>query len=925
MAAPVVDSYSCASGGVINAGRYGEDPPVDPGEYVGVIALSAQGAADPFAASPPGQLPTMPNAPVGGTFSCKHQYWTYDSTHGDMVVSGGDSWGNSRSDVFSYTPATRTFAKILRQDEWGAQNLDRSITQFNPTDLIVTNGSGYVNGIYPDAGGATGVPLAGGTGTGATVWIEVIGGAAYIKNHEFGYLVTSGYGYTVGDVLTVNNAHLGGSGSGFSITVTAVSDAGTPSSVVGPIGRCLPGLCHDANRNVIWFEGGTTRPSIWASNAKVGGLWALDRETTPLPTWHRQGPGCQEATGRIADQYSGGLFYDPVGDALYRMCYGKLYKYSLGGIEIDGVSRDNWQEFDQPHGTGGYSYPAYDSRRRRIVHLNGDCSATYAWDCATDTDVLLNDTPFPFSTDVHLAYDSALDRVILWAAADNRLNNAPDWQGARIHWMYWMDPEGNWTQFTPEGDQLIEPDVVYPQFSGAYDGNEKCLVAQTGNQNNAAYDYVSPPRANIYHLYSPSSAAPALNLVGTNWTPNRDASHNVLASDWAALPLNTWVAVVGETLSGVIETPHYLGGFGDSANSITGAWNGAAWDYINQRMYIAGGGHSDSSACETGIYMVDAATAKFSRVRDRDPMSVVQGWDGNAHALVPAEKWTGFNVPLQNGNPSAVHTFNGLVWVPPEVLGNTNGGLFYPGEAKAVWNFDTHAWTATHWFNADSTSYSSANVCAYIDGSKIYGPRGAWYHWRFDLTQTEITQWGASSFGEQNLNIANQDIGMFDTSGAIWNWMRERREEFCIISSTARTRTKYGLALDAGATNWTPYSDAITLTSSDGSHAYFGDDNNYDLNPADPQPDESLAQPGMAYDHATETLYIQANKPGDFLYKITGLSGSTWTVQRISGTGALYWSKHGNYGRMRLATLGGKKILLRVTHRDDPLQVMRIS
>jgi len=80
-------------------------------------------------------------------------------------------------------------------------------------------------------------------------------------------------------------------------------------------------------------------------------------------------------------------------------------------------------------------------------------------------------------------------------------------------------------------------------------------------------------------------------------------------------------------------------------------------------------------------------------------------------------------------------------------------------------------------------------------------------------------------------------------------------------------------------------------SSSDGSHAYFGDDNNYDLNPADPQPDESLAQPGMAYDHATETLYIQANKPGDFLYKITGLSGSTWTVQRISGTGALYWSK----------------------------------
>jgi hypothetical protein len=75
-------------------------------------------------------------------------------------------------------------------------------------------GSGY------DSGGThtyTGVPLTGGSGTGAVATIVVTGGVVTAVN-----ITTPGTGYVVGDVLSANNANLGGTGSGFSITVIAI-------------------------------------------------------------------------------------------------------------------------------------------------------------------------------------------------------------------------------------------------------------------------------------------------------------------------------------------------------------------------------------------------------------------------------------------------------------------------------------------------------------------------------------------------------------------------------------------------------------------------------------------------------------------------------------------------------------------------------
>ena len=76
-----------------------------------------------------------------------------------------------------------------------------------------TGGSGYVDGYYEN------IQLTGGTGTNFIADFTVVGTSVTsikIKN--------GGSFYTVGDILGVSPSNLGGSGSGFSITITNVSN-----------------------------------------------------------------------------------------------------------------------------------------------------------------------------------------------------------------------------------------------------------------------------------------------------------------------------------------------------------------------------------------------------------------------------------------------------------------------------------------------------------------------------------------------------------------------------------------------------------------------------------------------------------------------------------------------------------------------------
>ena len=77
----------------------------------------------------------------------------------------------------------------------------------------LNGGSLYTNGVYHN------VTLSGGSGNGAIADIVIIGQTIVSCNITFG-----GQFYVVGDILTVPNTSIGNSGSGFSISVAAITN-----------------------------------------------------------------------------------------------------------------------------------------------------------------------------------------------------------------------------------------------------------------------------------------------------------------------------------------------------------------------------------------------------------------------------------------------------------------------------------------------------------------------------------------------------------------------------------------------------------------------------------------------------------------------------------------------------------------------------
>lgn len=669
MATPVGDSYTCVSGGKIAAGRFAQPA----GVYTGVIAVSLQGAADPFAASPPAALQVYPVGFLSAGAGAKHQAWTFDSDHNDMIIGGGDTFTNSRPDFYAYSPTTRLFSKIINAEDLGAETWNDSIYVASVTN----GGSGYPAGVsvyYPNYSGLPGIPMTGGTGAGASCSVHTSGGVV-----DGVQMVTTGYGYTVGDVLTVNNSYLGGSGSGLQVTVLDVIGSSTPSTTISPEGRCLPGIAYDNTRHVMWLEGGQPRRG-WSDNLKKGGLWALDRNATP-PTWHLQGPSVCESglITMLYNEYSMGLIYDEVGQALYTIYFGTVFKYSLAGVTIDDVYRNNWTSFALPATFTAYNgYPAFDTLRRRIVFYNEAESATYVWNCATDTYAKLTPTFAPvWDNWWHFDYDETTDRVICWTAASLDGFGDPsyvlkDYTGARIHWMYSMVPDGTWTQFTPAGDKLIQDDVWHVQMSGGYDRYHKCMVIITSQQAGMDYDIgVTPERTTIHHLLSP--VAPTL------------------PDGFPTVP-RTWALVGDNTLSDLNPSndpavnPNYPSAapwWGSNGHgSIITAWCSGAWDETLRKLFITGGGHADYGGNE--VYAWDAVTSTFFRLNN--PTGAI-GNTGNLNDGLDATVPT-----LFDGQPRAAHNYGNLRVVNGEFW-NFQGSTWYSGFGV----ISAFKWTGTSW------------------------------------------------------------------------------------------------------------------------------------------------------------------------------------------------------------------------------------
>lgn len=106
----------------------------------------------------------------------------------------------------SVATATMIYLKYPSVSVWGYTL--NGITAVN----TLTGGSLYTNGTY------TGVPLTGGTGTGAQATIVIS------SNQVTNVTITSpGNGYVVGNSLSALAATIGGTGSGFSILVSSIS------------------------------------------------------------------------------------------------------------------------------------------------------------------------------------------------------------------------------------------------------------------------------------------------------------------------------------------------------------------------------------------------------------------------------------------------------------------------------------------------------------------------------------------------------------------------------------------------------------------------------------------------------------------------------------------------------------------------------
>ena len=118
-----------------------------------------------------------------------------------------------------------------------------SIVQGIVTTLgTVTGGSSYISGVYTE------VPLTGGSGTNLTATFLVVGGIVTSVTINNG-----GSFYVVGNVLSVDNSYLGGAGSGFAITVTAINNT-TGTSWLGD--NYDPVLFYGAMREAMLFMKG---------------------------------------------------------------------------------------------------------------------------------------------------------------------------------------------------------------------------------------------------------------------------------------------------------------------------------------------------------------------------------------------------------------------------------------------------------------------------------------------------------------------------------------------------------------------------------------------------------------------------------------------------------------------------------------------
>ena len=206
-------------------------------------------------------------------------------TYTDVVLKGGSGSNGEATVVVDYFNGTSGTGDGYNAGSFSSAELiggtgTGATVNFNVQGILgaVTDvGSGYAEAAYSD------VPLINGSGTGATANIEVDATGVVINAS----ITSNGdNNYRTGDVLGVDNANLGGSGSGFEFTVEndggifefvsiTKADGYTSGDVLTlPVGRTvsginIPGSHSDSSASL---TAGSTTVTVTSTNAIVPGM-----------------------------------------------------------------------------------------------------------------------------------------------------------------------------------------------------------------------------------------------------------------------------------------------------------------------------------------------------------------------------------------------------------------------------------------------------------------------------------------------------------------------------------------------------------------------------------------------------------------------------------------------------------------------------
>jgi hypothetical protein len=141
-----------------------------------------------------------------------------------------------------------------------------------------------------------------------------------------------------------------------------------------------------------------------------------------------------------------------------------------------------------------------------------------------------------------------------------------------------------------------------------------------------------------------------------------------------------WYRVPNSLLRSVVPVPAPVG---DPAAVIT-AWSGGAYDTVNDRLLVLGGGHGDYGGNE--VYAFSLRTLTWSRIWGPSSLAVIQArWDGQACTET-----------YDDGNPVSRHNYNAVQFLPAQnALLMFGGSMFRCGNgARDTWmlNLGTGAW-----------------------------------------------------------------------------------------------------------------------------------------------------------------------------------------------------------------------------------------